>query len=182
MSEEEIRQQENKWKGFIQKSLNENYGLILPHMKSVFELSSSSLELSSTEEDTKDSFDFTYTQSTINKLNVSCRIRDNQYLINHCDVTIRVKNIGNGLSELGKIKNGDCKSDCYFYAFKNEDGTEIIEWALITLSSIKKYLDSRDEWIGTRINDGSSFIGIPFNELDIIAFHGPTIEWMSTPF
>lgn len=180
--EEEIRKEENKWKGFIHNILKENYGILLPHMNSIFQINSSTLDLSSTEEDSKDSFDFTYSQSTVNKLNVSCRIRDNKALLDHCDVTIRLKNIGNNLSELGKIKNGDCKSDCYFYAFKNEDGTEIIEWALVTLSSIKKYLDSRDEWIGTKNNDGSTFITIPFNELDIIIFNGPTIEWMSIPF
>lgn len=89
------------------------------------------IELSNSDEDTKESFDLVYKS----KVEVSVRIRKYEYLIKYSDFTIRSRSRFGGKTEIDKLIAG--KGNIYLYAWKNKDSTKLYAWILVDINKLR---------------------------------------------
>ncbi len=137
-----IRDEERQFMSEINQIMGENFWQ-LPQGET-------NIELSTTAEDTKESFDMVY-QS---RVELSVRIRKNYYL-KYCDFTIRTKAKGHGETEIDKLLSG--KGSIYLYAWKSEDGENLHAWVLVDINKIRNDLKNTGQ---ARFNsDGTEFKG-----------------------
>lgn len=116
-------------------------------------------ELSTDEEDNKYSFDIIFDI----KFTVSVRIRKFKY-IKYNDLTIRSKSKKNGYCELDKIKDG--MGQVYFYAYMNEQETELIKIRICNVETIRKLL-VKHIYTGPQSNlDGTQFLSFRFSDIN----------------
>lgn len=106
------------------------------------------VELSTSDEDTKESFDLVYNS----RIEISVRIRNNEYL-KYCDFTIRSRSKYGNLTEIDKIASG--KGSIYLYAWKTKDNLALQTWLLVDINRI------RDELVNSGVqrynSDGTGF-------------------------
>ncbi len=93
------------------------------------------VELSTEEEDTKLSFDIAYT----NKVKISVRIRENEYL-KFKDLTIRSRSKHGNETEIDKLKKGH--GSFYLYAWLSKDKNSLEEWMVVDINKLRPYLDN----------------------------------------
>jgi len=122
---ESFRIEEIKFMPEINKIIKDNFWL--------FPIEITNIELSTPEEDTKESFDLTYKS----KIEISVRIRNNEYL-KYCDFTIRNKAKYGGKTEIDKLMEG--KGSLYLYAWKNINNEILQSWILIDINKIRNDL------------------------------------------
>lgn len=120
-----FRIEEVKFMPEINKIIKDNFWL--------FPIDITNIELSTSEEDTKESFDLVYKS----KIEISVRIRGNEYL-KYCDFTIRNKAKYGGKTEIDKLKEG--KGSLYLYAWKNITNKVLQAWVLIDINKIRNDL------------------------------------------
>jgi hypothetical protein len=96
------------------------------------------VELSTSDEDTKESFDLVYKS----KVDVSIRIRKNKFS-KYADLTIRSKAKYGGKTELDKLIEG--KGSIYLYAWKTINEEMFQSWVLVDINKIRDLLT---EYIG----------------------------------
>ena len=126
MKQNNIRQQENQFKGFIKKVIDKSFELGLIKIES-------KIIQSSTEEDTKLSFDLIYST----ELTISVRLRKYKFS-SYDDFTIRSKSNYGGLTEIDKLFQG--MGYIYFYGYTDPTETKIIKWVLFYIDPIRKLL------------------------------------------
>jgi len=122
---DKIRIEEVKFMSEINKIIKDNFWL--------FPIEITNIELSTPEEDTKESFDLTYKS----RIEISVRIRNNEYL-KYCDFTIRNKAKYGGKTEIDKLTEG--KGNLYLYAWKNINNEILQSWILIDINKIRNDL------------------------------------------
>ena len=127
---EEIRAEEIKFMPEIEKVIKDNFGL--------FPQDITKLELSTTEEDTRESFDIVYKS----KVEISVRIR-NYYALQWGDFTIRGKSKYGGKTEIDKLREG--MGSIYLYAWKTEDNNHFESWILVDINKIRPGLRGEDK-------------------------------------
>lgn len=137
---EVFRLEEIKFMPEINKIIKDNFWL--------FPIDITNIELSTSDEDTKESFDMVYKS----KIEISVRIRNNEYL-KYCDFTIRNKAKYGGKTELDKLVAG--KGSLYLYAWKNSNNEILQSWILIDINKIRNDLLTNGK---QRFNiDGTAF-------------------------
>lgn len=148
----DFRIEEVKFMPEIDKIIKENFRLFPQDITHV--------ELSTSEEDTKESFDLIYKSN----VQISIRIRNNPYL-KYADFTIRSKSYCGLKTEIDKLKEG--LGTIYLYAWKNVDNTSFESWILV---DINKFRPAFTEYFQPeRINtDGTRFI--PYKIATIIGY------------
>ena len=122
---EKFRIEEVKFMPEINKIIKENFWL--------FPMDITNIELSTENEDTKESFDLVYKS----KIEISVRIRNNMYM-KYCDFTIRNKARYGGKTEIDKLTAG--KGSIYFYAWKDINNEILKAWILININKIRNDL------------------------------------------
>lgn len=88
------------------------------------------VELSTSQEDTKESFDLVYKS----KVEISIRIRDNSYL-RYADFTIRCKSRYGFETEIDKLIKG--KGSIYLYSWKTLNNEKFESWILVDINKIR---------------------------------------------
>ena len=157
-----IRAEEIQFMSDIERIIKDNFNL--------FSQDITSIELSTTDEDTKESFDLVYKS----KIEISVRIRNNYYL-KFCDFTIRSKAKYNGKTELDKILEG--KGSIYLYAWKDVNNKKLQSWVLIDINKIRPFLKT------TKTKDISNNDGTYFKKyyLSDINDEGGLIKYYHLP-
>lgn len=145
----DFRTEEVKFKNQISEIIKNNFVL--------FPIEITNIDLSSDEEDTKESFDLIYKSQIL----ISVRIRKYKYL-NYCDFTIRNKSMFNGITEIDKLIEG--KGSVYLYAWKDKLEEKLISWILVDINKIRHKL--KDE-------------GIQRYNIDNTAFKAYSIDWLN---
>jgi len=123
---EVFRLEEIKFMPDINKIIKDNFWL--------FPIDITNIELSTSEEDTKESFDLIYKS----RIEISIRIRNNEYFKTFCDFTIRNKAQYGGKTEIDKLTEG--KGSIYLYAWKSVDNRILQSWILININKIRNDL------------------------------------------
>lgn len=118
----DIRIEEVKFMPEINKIIKDNFWL--------FPIDITNIELSTSEEDTKESFDMVYKS----KIEISVRIRNNEYM-KYCDFTIRSKAKYGGKTEIDKLAEG--KGSLYLYAWKDMLNEMLESWVLVDINKIR---------------------------------------------
>lgn len=121
----DFRIEEVKFMPEINKIIKDNFWL--------FPFEITNIELSTSDEDTKESFDLVYKS----RIEISIRIRNNEYL-KYCDFTIRNKSKYGGRTEIDKLIAG--KGSLYLYAWKNMNNTILQSWVLVDINKIRNDL------------------------------------------
>lgn len=120
------------------------------------------IELSTSQEDTKESFDLVYKS----RVEVSIRIRNNTYL-KYADLTIRSKSKYGNKTELNKLIEG--KGSIYLYAWKTINNEYFQSWILVDINKIRSLFT--DYVLPDRYNsDGTAFKYYPVST--IVAYEG----------
>lgn len=122
---ETFRLEEIKFMPAINKIIKDNFWL--------FPVDITNIELSTSDEDTKESFDLVYKS----RIEISVRIRNNEYL-KYCDFTIRNKAKYGGKTEIDKLIEG--KGSIYLYAWKDVNNSILQAWILININKIRNDL------------------------------------------
>jgi hypothetical protein len=122
---ETFRIEEVKFMPDINKIIKDNFWL--------FPIDITNIELSTTDEDTKESFDLIYKS----RIEISVRIRGNEYL-KYCDFTIRNKSKYGGKTEIDKLMEG--KGSLYLYAWKDVNDMILQSWILVDINKIRNDL------------------------------------------
>jgi len=122
----DFRLEEIKFMPEINKIVKDNFWL--------FPAEITNINLSTEEEDTKESFDLVYNS----KVEISVRIRGYKYWKEYCDFTIRNKSKYNNKTELHKLIEG--KGSLYLYAWKTMDEQKLYAWVLIDINKIRSLL------------------------------------------
>ena len=148
---EDIRIEEIKFMSEIHKIIRDNFML--------FPQDISNIELSTEQEDTKESFDLVYNS----RIEVSVRIRNN-YALQWCDLTIRSKSRFGYKCEIDKLIDG--KGSVYLYAWKTIDNSRFETWILIDINKIRHLLPDFKNNV-TMNRDGTGFITIKIGLLKI---------------
>lgn len=138
-----IREQESIFSSFVEKALKESI-----KNKPISFFNKYTIRQSSTDEDTKLSFDMVFS----GELEVSVRFRKQQY-IKYEDVTIRTRSMCGYKTEIDKLIEG--MGHIYFYGWLNENETKIVKWLIYDINNIRSLLETN----GTlRCNgDGTEF-------------------------
>ena len=145
----DIRSEEVKFMSEINQIIKDNFKLFSPDITNI--------ELSTTDEDTKESFDLVYNS----KIEISVRIRNNRFL-SYCDFTIRSKSMWNNLTEIDKLIEG--KGSVYLYAWKTTNNESFESWILVDIKKIREKLSERKDKERSNF-DGTRFIPYPVNWL-----------------
>jgi len=145
----QCRIQENQFKPYIFYVLRKN-------KTALRKMFSMNLKLSSEKEDTKYSFDMIFES----KLQISVRIRNNNYL-NFRDFTIRTHSWNGGKTEIDKLIIG--YGQIYFYAWMTSDKQNIEHYILVDIDKIRNKLADN----GTQLfnNDPTGFKAYSINFL-----------------
>ncbi len=113
------------------------------------------IELSSSEEDTEESFDLIFNS----EIEISVRIRDHYYL-QYSDFTIRSRAKNGGRTEIDKLKDG--KGNIYLYAWKSENKDSLYAWALVDIKKIRSLFSGG---ITRQNEDGTRFKVYSFKQI-----------------
>ena len=157
-----FRIEEVKFMPEINKIIKDNFRLFPQDITHV--------ELSSSQEDTKESFDLIYKS----KIEVSIRIRKNEFL-KYADFTIRSKSKYGYKTEIDKLIEG--RGSIYLYAWKTVDNLKFQAWILVDICKIRSVFTDYD--IPNIPNtDGTAFKKYPIST--IIAYEG-LINYFNLP-
>jgi hypothetical protein len=138
---ESFRIEEVKFMPEINKIIKDNFRLFPQDITFV--------ELSTSIEDTKESFDLVYKS----KVEVSIRIRKNSFL-KYADFTIRCKSKYGNETEIHKLIKG--KGSIYLYAWKTLNNKTFESWILVDINKIRWMFSECDNPIIPN-NDGTAF-------------------------
>lgn len=92
------------------------------------------VKLSTSDEDTRESFDLVYNSS----VEISIRIRNNSYL-KYADFTIRSKSFYRQKTEIDKLKEG--LGSIYLYAWKTPDDSKFESWILVDINKFRPAIE-----------------------------------------
>jgi len=110
-------------------------------------------------EDSNLSFDLVFNLN----FTVSVRIRKYKY-IKYLDLTIRSRSKNNGFTEVNKIQEG--LSQIYFYAYMNDEETELIKVRIVNVNAIRELIKEKKYIKKTNI-DATEFLGFKFNDINL---------------
>ena len=110
-------------------------------------------------EDSNLSFDLVFNLN----FTVSVRIRKYKY-IKYLDLTIRSRSKNNGFTEVNKIQEG--LSQIYFYAYMNDEETELIKVRIVNVNAIRELIKEKKYIKKTNI-DLTEFLGFKFNDINL---------------
>lgn len=143
-----FRNEEIKFMPEIEKIIKDNFRLFPQDVISV--------NLSTTEEDTKESFDLVYKS----KVEVSVRIREYSYLKQFGDFTIRSRSYCCNQTEIDKLIAG--KGSIYLYAWKSITGMALEAWILVDINKCRKMFTEIN--VADQYNyDGTAFKSYNYN-------------------
>jgi len=145
----DIRELEFKFSNEIKNHLKKS----LPNLSNDF----IDYKPSSEYEDNQLSFDLTFNVT----FTVSIRIRKSKYL-KFKDLTIRSRSKGGNLCELDKIKKGFAQ--VYFYAYMNEDETELIKIRIVNVESIRNLI-LENKYTTKTNQDSTEFYAFKFSDI-----------------
>ena len=116
------------------------------------------LSLSTTEEDTKESFDVVVNS----KLKISVRLRKWRYFLGHKDFTIRSKTKHGNKTEIDKLKEG--YGQFYLYGWLDDKEEYIKQWVMVDINKFRPYLNNP---ISKNIpnGDGTCFNAYSLNQI-----------------
>lgn len=137
----------------FQDEINQHIGLALPALHQKYGKARPSSEY----EDSVLSYDMIYKMD----FTISIRIRRNKYL-QYNDLTIRSKSLNGGKTEIDKIMEG--RAQMYFYAYMNEEETELIKIRMVDVQSIR-FLHLMDCYTQRYNHDGTEFITFSFADI-----------------
>lgn len=137
----------------FQDEINQHIGLALPALHQKYGKAKPSSEY----EDSILSYDMVYKMD----FTISIRIRKHRYLQYH-DLTIRSKSANGGKTEIDKIMEG--KAQMYFYAYMNEQETELVKIRMVDVQSIR-FLYFMDCYTHRHNYDGTEFITFSFADI-----------------
>jgi hypothetical protein len=120
------------------------------------------VSMSSDYEDGNLSFDMVLNSKT----GISVRIRKNKF-IKYKDLTIRYRSKAGGYCEFEKIKNG--LADIYFYAYMNQEESELIKIRICDVNAIRKLIKEEKYNIYNN-HDGTQLAAFKFS--DILKYNG----------
>ncbi len=140
----------------VRKLENKFFKEIEFHIKKAFPNINGNLVPSTSEEDSKLSFD-----AKINNKQFSIRIRKNNYL-KYLDLTIRSKSKKNGRTEIDKIKDG--LAEIYFYSYMNENQDCLQKVRIVDVNAIRK-LTNKNKFTIKKNVDGTEFNAYKFSDI-----------------
>ena len=142
-----------EWEYKYQNQIKQHIRCALPNLQDLY----STLVNSSEYEDSVESYDMIYKID----FTVSVRIRRHKYL-KYPDLTIRSKSMNGGKTEIDKIMEG--KAQVYFYAYLNEQATELVKIQIVDVSSIR-FLYLSDCYTHHKNPDGTEFLAFKFDDI-----------------
>lgn len=157
-----FRIEEVKFLNEIKAIITEHYWMLPPKITNI--------ELSNSDEDTKESFDLTYKS----KVDISVRIRDNK-MLTYCDFTIRCRSLYGNKTEIDKLKEG--KGSVYLYAWKSIDNTRLEAWILVDINKFRSVL-TEYETKEIPNADGTKFKAYP---IKLLHKHDAVIQCYNLP-